>query len=215
MSKSVSMRSDPYQKSAKQYDRFVDPLNRGLKAIGLKMFPPSEGMCVLDVGCGTGTQLSYYQKAGCKVFGLDSSLAMLEIARQTLGEHAELHAGNASELPYPDEMFDLVIAALTLHEMPAQIRMEVVGECKRVVKRDGRILLIDHHPGPTRFPKGWLHKAMTTPMELLTGREHYSNYRDFLSRRGLPALIEAHGLVVDSSRIVSGGNLGLFLVTLA
>lgn len=209
------MRSDPYQKSAKQYDRFVDPLNRGLKTIGLKMFPPSEGMCVLDVGCGTGTQLSYYQKAGCKVFGLDSSPAMLEIARQTLGEHAELHAGNASELPYPEEMFDLVIAALTLHEMPTSLRMEVVGECKRVVKRDGRILLIDHHPGPTRFPKGWLNKVMTTPMELLAGWEHYKNYRDFLSRRGLPALIEAHSLIVDDHRIVSGGNLGLFLVTLA
>ncbi len=57
-------------------------------------------------------------------------------------------------------------------------------------------------------------KAMTTPLELLAGREHYKNYRDFLSRRGLPALIEEHGLVVDDHRIVSGGNLGLFLVTL-
>ena len=207
------MKSDLYQKSAKQYGRFVDPLNRGLKAIGLNMFPPSEGMYVLDVGCGTGTQLNYYQKAGCKVFGLDSSPAMLEVARHTLGEHAELHTGDASELPFPDEMFDLVITALTLHEMTGPIRIKVVGECKRVAKKDGRILLIDYHPGPTQFPKGWINKVLTTPMELLAGWEHYRNYRDFLSRRGLPALIEAHGLKVTDCRIVSGGNLGLFLVT--
>lgn len=207
------MKSDPYQKSAKQYDRFVDPLNRGLKTIGLKMFPPSKGMCILDVGCGTGTQLRYYQQAGCKVFGVDSSPAMLEIARQTLGEDVELQSVDASGLPYPDGMFDLVIAALTLHEMPPQTRMEVVGECKRVVRSGGRILLIDYHPGPTQFPKGWFHKAMITPMELLAGLDHYRNYRNFLSRRGLPALIEEHGLVVDDHRIISGGNIGLFLVS--
>jgi len=170
---------------------------------------------VLDVGCGTGTQLSYYQEVGCKVFGLDSSPAMLGIARQTLGEHAKLYLGNASKLPYQDEMFDLVIATLTLHEMPALIRMEAVAECKRVVKRDGRILFIDHHPGPIRFPKGWLRKVITIPMEVLAGREHYSNYRDFLSCRGLPALIEAHDLMVDDRLVVSGGNMGIFLLTYA
>ncbi len=47
----------------------------------MKVYPPKEGMLVLDVGCGTGTNLSLYHEAGCSVFGIDSSPAMLAEAK--------------------------------------------------------------------------------------------------------------------------------------
>ena len=201
-----------YRKTARWYDTFIGPLTDELRATGLEMFPATQGMLVLDVGCGTGTLLSLYQKAGCRVFGIDSSPAMLEIARQKVGNRAELRLGDASQMRYPDEIFDLVIAVLALHEMPAPTRSAVISEAKRIVKQDGRILVIDYHPGPIQFPSGWLSKAVITFFEVMAGGEHFRNYLDFLAHRGLPSLITTHQLAVDKMKIVNGGSLGLFLL---
>jgi len=206
------MRKDPYRVKARLYDAFVEPFSTTVRQIGLKMYPPVKGALILDLGCGTGTNLNLYQKAGCKVCGIDSSPAMLDIAREKLGKRAELRIGDASQMPYPDGLFDLVTVMLTLHEMPSQIRADVMSEIIRVMKDDGRVLLIDYHPGPIRFPKGWYYKVIILLFEIAAGREHYRNYRDFLEKDGLPSLYKSQELIVDKKKIISGGNLGLFLL---
>lgn len=208
------MGKDPYEKTAKTYDRYVEPSIAIIRQIGMKMYPPREGMYVLDVGCGTGTNLMLYQKAGCKTFGIDLSPSMVEAAQKKLGDRAEIRLGDATKMEYSDNFFDLVIGFLTLHEMPSQIRPNVIREMIRVMKSDGRILLIDFHLGPIRFPKGWWYKAVILFFEILAGREHFRNYRDFLSRRGLPNLISTLNLRISNKKIVSGGNVALFLLSL-
>ena len=207
------MSRNPYRNSARWYDTFVGPVTNDLRAIGLRMFPTKEGVLVLDVGCGTGTLLDLYQQTGCRVFGIDASPAMLEVARGKLGHNADLRLGAATRMPYANGRFDLVTIVLALHEMPASDRSAVLNEVKRVMKNDGRILLIDYHPGPIRFPEGWLAKTVITFFEVTAGGEHLRNYRDFLARDGLPALIARHQLVVEKKRIVGGGSLGLFLLS--
>jgi hypothetical protein len=44
-------------------------------------------------------------------------------------------------------------------------------------------------------------------MEVAAGREHFHNYRDFLAREGLPGLISAYGLSVETEKVVSAGNM--------
>jgi demethylmenaquinone methyltransferase/2-methoxy-6-polyprenyl-1,4-benzoquinol methylase len=199
--------NDPYGRTARFYDALVEPPNAVLRKIGLKICPPREGMKVLEVGCGTGTNLSLYENAGCDVFGIDLSPAMLEVARRKLGERADLRLADAAELPYADDSFDLVTAFLTLHEMPTATRTAAMAEMVRVVNREGRLLLIDYRSGPIRFPKGWFFKAFIVSMEVAAGREHFHNYRDFLAREGLPGLISAYGLSVETEKVVSAGNM--------
>jgi ubiquinone/menaquinone biosynthesis C-methylase UbiE len=206
------MKIDPYKKVAKFYDALFEPLNKGLRSIGMKMFPPKDRMLVLDVGCGTGVHLEHYQKAGCKVFGIDLSPSMLQIARDRLDKSAELHMGNASNMPYPKNKFDLIIMSTVVHEMPPDVRSAVIEESKRILKEDGRILLIDFHPGPIVPIKGWINKSIITLAEIAAGREHFKNYRHFIANKGLPALISAHGLSVEQEKIVSGGCIALFLL---
>lgn len=204
--------NDPYRRYALKYDTFVEPFNSVIRQIGIKSFPVKAGMKVLDVGCGTGTNLALYHKAGCLVHGIDLSPSMLEVARNKLGEHADLRVGDASEMPYQDNFFDLVTSMFTLHEMPYMIRPQVMKEMIRVMSREGRILLTDYHPGPIRFPKGWMFKAIILFFEMVAGREHFKNYRDFLKRQGLTGLIDAFKLVVEKKKVVSGGNIALFIV---
>jgi ubiquinone/menaquinone biosynthesis C-methylase UbiE len=203
---------DPYRRIARVYDRIFEPVNAGLRALGVRMFPPFEGMTVLDVGCGTGIHLERYQKAGCDVFGIDLSPTMLQVARKRLGENANLHMADASNMPFSDGQFDLIILTTVLHEMSRSARSAVICEAKRVLKEDGRILLIDFHPGPIRPLKGWLYKGGITLVEFIAGGEHYKHCRDFLANNGLPGLIDSNGLSIDKEKIVGGGNMALFLL---
>jgi ubiquinone/menaquinone biosynthesis C-methylase UbiE len=137
---------------------------------------------------------------------------MLQVARYRLGESADLYMGDASNMPYPDKEFDLIIMSTVLHEMPRAVRSAVINEAKRTIKEDGRILLIDFHPGPIRPLKGWLYKSIITFIEFAAGGEHFKNYRDFIANKGLPALISTPGLLIDQEKIVGGGNIALFLL---
>ena len=206
------MSGDPYAKKAKVYDAFVEPFVRPLRVIGMKMYPLDAGMSVLDVGCGTGTLLELYQETGCTVVGIDSSPSMLKVARTKLTKRAELHLGDASHMPFPDESFDLTLAMFILHETPAPTRSLIINEAKRVTKKSGRFLLIDYYPGPLRFPWGWFYTIVTFFLEMLAGREHFRNYRDFMATGGMQTLIAENDLTIDKKKIAGGGIAGLYLL---
>jgi ubiquinone/menaquinone biosynthesis C-methylase UbiE len=203
---------DPYRRAARTYDFLVEPFNSALRQIGMKLYPPKAGMRVLDVGCGTGTTLQLYHDAGCQVFGIDLSPAMLHQANEKLGERATLVLGSAAEMDFPNGFFDLAIAMLTLHEMSPNIRLAVIKEMARVVKREGRMLLIDYHQGAIGFPKGWVYKAVIYLFEIAAGIEHYRNFRHFYANNGVTGLAYSAKLTVESRKIVGGGNLGLYLI---
>src|SRR4030066_1675828 len=205
------MENDPYRNSARIYDRIFDGMNKGLKLVGIRMFRPAKGMNILDVGCGTGTHLELYQRYQCNLYGLDHSPAMLEVARKRLAGTAVLELGDASRMPYEDGKFDLVIVMLTLHEMSPEMRSLVLEEIKRVLKKDGRILLIAFHTGPYQPLQGWVSKIIITCAEIAAGRTHFRNYRKFMAEGGLPRLIHQHSLKVEKQQILAGGPFSIYL----
>ena len=208
----TSAHRDAYRHTARWYDQMFGAMNAGLRGIGLKMFPPQAGMEVLDVGCGTGIQLASYQHSGCRVTGIDASPAMLQMARHRLGQGASLTVGDAAAMPYPDQAFDLVLAATVLHEMPPRTRAAALDEMKRVLRPGGSMLLIDFEAGPVRPVRGWITRGVIAASEVAAGRSHHRNYRDFMAHGGLPPLLEAHGISVSQRKIVSGGAIGLYLL---
>jgi ubiquinone/menaquinone biosynthesis C-methylase UbiE len=140
---------------------------------------------------------------------------MLAVARRKLGVAAELHLCDASQLPFPEALFDLVTIILVLHEMPFLLRSAVLQECSRVVKTGGRIMLMDYHFGPYPLPRGWLWKMVVTAMELSAGRRHFANYRDFIARRGLDGLIRRLQLIVERKWIAESGVAAVYVVKTA
>lgn len=203
---------DPYRRIARYYDAFVEPPNAALRSIALNMVPPTAGMRVLDVGCGTGANLERYQRQGCRIFGIDPSPSMLEIARAKLGEGAELELGSAADMPYEDSSFDLVTAFLTLHEIPHGDRERVTAEMARVVSAQGRLLVVDYRKGKIGFPRGWMFKLVILALELGAGRRHFASYRDFMARDGLPGLLAERSLTVVDEKVVSAGNMHALVV---
>jgi ubiquinone/menaquinone biosynthesis C-methylase UbiE len=208
----MTIMKDPYQFTARWYDKVFEPINKGLRLIGLRMFRPKKGMSILDVGCGTGSFLEFYKRFQCNLFGIEPSPAMLAIAQKRLGSGANLYNGSAADMPYSDRSFDLIVSMLVLHELDHATRLAVLNEIKRVLKPSGKLLLIDFNPGPIQSFEGWRTKAIILISEIAAGRNHFRNYRHFMSINGLHSLIEAAELVVEKQKTVGGGPLSLMLM---
>jgi demethylmenaquinone methyltransferase/2-methoxy-6-polyprenyl-1,4-benzoquinol methylase len=205
---------DAYGRIARFYDTLLEPVNAPLRAIGWTLHPTDESMSVLDVGCGTGAHLEIYVESGAECVGLDSSPAMLEQASTRLGDRADLELGDATALPHSDSSFDLVFTSLFLHELEESVRAMAVSEMARVVKPGGRVLIIDYYAGPLRL-KGHLTRSASTLVERIAGGDHYRNWRAFLQTGGIAALAPVAGLSIEREKIVSGGNMALWLLELS
>lgn len=202
---------DAYHRLASLQDLLLERFNAPLREIGLRLVPPRPGMRVLDIGCGTGVQLERYERAGCRVSGIDRSAAMLGRARDRLSGHADLTLGHAESLPYPDGRFDLVLASLVLHELTSDSRNAVLAEARRVLAPDGRILVTDFHPGPRTMPKGRLYRVVSLVAESIAG--HRDRSTAFLAAGGIPAIAAGRGLAVERTKVVSGGNMALYVLS--
>lgn len=205
---------DQYKNIAGWYDRIFEPMNSGLRKIGLKMYPVSPGMDILDIGCGTGAHLKLYQNKKCNVFGVDLSPAMIKIAQRKLGNNAELKLIDATNTGYEENKFDLILSSTVLHEMSPQVSSDVLKEAKRILKKDGRILIIDFHPGPVKKIRGIYSKIIITISEIFAGKRHYRNYRTFIKNGGLPGLLKFSDFLIEQKKTVSGGNFGIYLLKL-
>jgi len=203
---------DPYRRVAGIYDRLFEPMNKGLRLLGFRMYIPPRGGSVLDVGCGTGVHLEMYRKFKCNLTGIDTSASMLERARTRLGPDADLRLANATHMPFEDGDFDLVLCMLALHEMDDEVRTGVMGEIRRVLKPEGRALLIDFHAGRPSPIRGWLSKLVILLSEVAAGRRHFSCYRHFMSIGGLPSLIARGRFEVEKTRVVGENTLALYLI---
>ncbi len=74
----------------------------------------TEGSHVLDVGCGTGGNAAYLaERYGCRVTGIDISELMVEQAKRRASKldklELDFHIGDAYDLGFPDESFDVVL----------------------------------------------------------------------------------------------------------
>jgi SAM-dependent methyltransferase len=103
------------------------------------------GICgrqVLDVGCGDGMLAASAAGRGAHVNGVDTSLEMLEAARERaslLGPAIRLDRADAEALPFPDASFDVVFAVTVLcfvSDPEAAVR-----EMARVLVPGGRLVL--------------------------------------------------------------------------
>ena len=203
---------DSYSNAARTYDSVIEPLCAGLRGIGLKLVPPRPKMMVLDIGCGTGTHLGLYEKAGCEVHGIEPSPAMRAVAQgKTRATICDVDV-SSSPLPYDDDTFDLIITSMVLHETAPATRAAILTEARRVLKPEGQYLIIDYYRGKLTFPRGWFHKAAITFIEFVAGRDHFRNFRQFMAQGGIEALVAEHPYVVTERKVVSGGNLGVLVL---
>ena len=98
-----------------------------------RLLDPHAGERVLDVGCGEGNHLLLFERLGLDACGVDASSYMIRRARKRLGDRAHLRVGNAEDLPFEDNEFDLAVLINSLEFLDDP--MTALREVGRVTRR--------------------------------------------------------------------------------
>lgn len=166
---------------------------------------------LLEVGCGTCLQSLKIAQAGIKVVGVDISDKMFPSALD-IPDELTIQVADGTNLPFPDNSFDLTLISLALHEMAAEKRLPIVKELIRTLRPGGGVLIIDYDTAIKNSSglTSWMIKAI----EWLAGKEHHSNFRSFLRDGGVPGLLSMLGYRVSRRFPVLNGMAAIFEVTI-
>lgn len=99
------------------------------------------GQRVLDVGCGMAHLLYELSRAvpGLQVYGIDISEYALSHAKEEIRDR--LQYGQAQDIPFENDEFDLVISLTTLHNLKVFDLKKAIQEIERVSKKDSYIVV--------------------------------------------------------------------------
>ena len=112
---------------------------------------------MLDVGCGTGRVSAALADRGAKVWGVDPSAEMLEVARSRVPSSVGLKEGRAEALPFRDAWFDGAVCMLSVHLLD---RPQAFAELARVLVPGGRLVVATFDPA--HFDGFWLNRLFPT-----------------------------------------------------
>lgn len=124
---------------------------------GFANFDGAKGKMVLEIGVGGGVDFASWLKAGAVATGIDLSEAGIELTRRRLTELGfpedsyQLAVGDAEDLAFGDDSFDIVYSYGVLHHTPDTKR--AFREARRVLRTGGELkAMVYHVPSVT----GWL-----------------------------------------------------------
>ena len=102
----------------------------------LEFYSLPENPKILDIGCGKGYFLYDFLKIrnDAEIHGIDISEYAINNGKEEIRDH--LHKGNATNLPWPDNYFDLVISINTLHCLYCYDLDKALKEMNRVGKKN-------------------------------------------------------------------------------
>ena len=122
---------------------------RRLRELIIEWIDPQPGEKILDICSGTGTltiMIAKRQRGTGKVVGVELSPAQLRTARKK-EKPKGLHflEGDAQNIPFSDFYFDKGVIFGALHEMPQEVRRDVLSEAYRTIKPGGKIVNVEQN----------------------------------------------------------------------
>jgi ubiquinone/menaquinone biosynthesis C-methylase UbiE len=159
-----------------------------------EMLSATSNDCVVDLACGPGTLALQFARRVRSVHAVDLTPAMLERARRTAQDEGlgnlTFTIGDAHVLPFADGLLDISVTSYSLHHMPYPER--VIREMARVVKRGGRVGIID-----IVVPEDLARAEAANRIEIVRDHSHTRS----LKRSDFDAMIAAAGLRILKTEV--------------
>jgi SAM-dependent methyltransferase len=140
-------------------------------------FQEARGERVLEIGVGLGADHQKFAEAGAILSGIDLTERAIEHTRRRLavfGLTSELAVGDAENLAFADQSFDLVYSWGVLHHSPNTPK--AFAEVWRVLKPGGRARIMIYYKWSLIGLMLWLRYALLRLRPWLTLSEIYSRY---------------------------------------
>lgn len=147
-----------YDRLSRWYDLIAGSSEKKCRNAGLQKLAPRAGERILEIGPGTGHGLVALARATNPrghVYGVDISSGMLTVAgsriRQAgLADRVALIHGDAASLPFKAGAFDAVFVSFALELLGTPEIPKVLGECRRVLRSSGRLVVVSLLATPKR-----------------------------------------------------------------
>ncbi len=191
----------------------------GVSAKGGSAFGRKPGENILDVCTGTGDIAIRFAQSDSvgEIIGIDLSEEMLHIARRKtvnngLGRKIKLLRGDALDLPFDDDSFDIVSIGFGLRNLSDHRRG--ISEMVRVLKDGGRLVILEFSPPPSGFFSAVYRFYLNTIMQAVGGiisgsasayRYLSTSIANFLEPEEIMKLMEVEGLKKLYSERLTGG----------
>lgn len=175
------------------YDKLIAPNQDRMFGEIKNLIQPNSS--VLDVGCGTGRFSFSVADKVSKVVGIDLSSKNISTANQTLNKNPNdkisfLHT-TLSDLISKQQHFDYAVMTYVIHEVNPEERIPLLKEMMNLADK---IIIGDYLvPISKSF---W--SVLNEVVEFLAGREHYTNFKDFVKIGGLLSLTKQAELKIIS-----------------
>ncbi|WP_132147060.1 demethylmenaquinone methyltransferase [Kribbella antiqua] len=205
---------------AEGYDRTNAVATMGLEKLywrpeTFKEVAPRKGMKILDLAAGTGASSIKLREAGAEVVSCDFSVGMLRVGKRRYPE-LDLIAGDALQLPFADDTFDVVTISWALrnvNDVTVALR-----EMLRVTRPGGRLVVLEQsHPTWKPFRIVYLEYMMravpVVAKAVSTNPEAYEylaeSTRAWPAQEPLARTIEASGWTRVQWRNLTGGLVAI------
>jgi ubiquinone/menaquinone biosynthesis C-methylase UbiE len=136
---------DQFTKQAIPFSEAASIKDEAALALLVEAAGAAAGQRTLDVACGPGLVVCAFARVGAHAAGIDATPAMIARARtlqaETALENVAWHVGDAAQLPFPADVFDIVTCRFAFHhfERPASVLAEMI----RVCRPGGAVLVCD------------------------------------------------------------------------
>jgi ubiquinone/menaquinone biosynthesis C-methylase UbiE len=147
------------------YERWILPplldlvmRQRQMQAYRSELIPAARGR-VLEIGIGSGLNLSLYGADVNTIVGLDPSERLLSMACKraaNIDVPVDLVRGSATAIPLDNDSVDTVVMTWTLCSVPDPLG--ALREMRRVMKPGGMLLFVEHGLSPDPGVARWQHR---------------------------------------------------------
>lgn len=118
----------------------------------LRILNIQKGEKVFDLACGQGYFSNIFSKSGAEVVASDLSKKLIETAKKQSESNIKYYISGAHRSPFiKDNSVDAIVIVLAIQNI--ENVGDVFKECKRVLKKNGRMIIVLNHPA-FRVPKG-------------------------------------------------------------
>jgi len=136
---------------------------------------------VLEIGFGTGLNLPHYPEGVHKIMAVDPNVGMHRLAQrriERMGIPVDRRVQSGERLPFGDDSFDCAVSTFTLCSIENVSR--ALAEVHRVLRRGGRLLLLEHGLSPEPNIQKWQRRLNWLQMRLADGCHLDRNMRELV-----------------------------------
>lgn len=172
-----------FSRWAPVYDGFELILARVRKEMVKEINPSNK--TILDVATGTGSLAIALSATAKSVIGIDLSVQMLDVAKKKYtNKKLSFVQMDACKMDFQDNEFDIVTISLGLHDMPLAIRTLVLKEVQRILKKEGKLYILEYDIQPKKIG-GWFTANLINTFESKYYREFINaDFTEYLNSLG-------------------------------